>query len=301
MSFKVKSKKIFEYLSSLRYFSIFLWVLSLYISYILMFKFSEYALLFKIPVLFSDWFPSQPEYEFFAMKLWFVSLIIGIVFFVFIHKEKDKLKKLQLSLLSVLLALVFYFSFYATNISYIYKNHSCLLMYKSFDCETISNKERYFKYLKKYGFSINWYAKFETLEDSIEAMEFAKINVSKDNNMKYIYNRVFEDLDRFWYDKALEEYKDKTFQVYFVRSLVYMLWTDKKDKEFLMKNFHFLKKVEESNNDALVKSISKSLLWEYVKLESLSKEDLVNFIGSIYTDFSPLIRKIEWVDRQLFF
>jgi len=300
MWLKENGKKIFDYLSNLRYFSTFLSVVGLYISYILMFKFSEYALLFKVPVLFADWFPSQPEYEFFAMKLWFISLVIWIVLFVFIRKEKEKVKKLKLWLLSVLLALVFYFSFYVTNISYVYKNHSCLLMYKSFDCETISNKERYFKYLKKYGFSINWYAKFETLEDSIEAMEFAKEYANEKNKIRAIYRGTFRDLDRFWYDKILEAYNDKTFQVYFVSQVVSININEENDRNFFLKNFYLLEKIAEYSDDQLLKDTVTKLLSEYQKLWNLSEEEGMELIRTVYTNFSKKIWDIDGVAEQVF-
>jgi hypothetical protein len=47
-------------------------------------------------------------------------------------------------------------------------------MYKSFDGQYIENKERYFYFVEKYGVNPSGYAKFKTLEDSIEALEFAK-------------------------------------------------------------------------------------------------------------------------------
>ena len=173
-------------------------------------------------------------------------------------------------------------------------------MYKSFDYETISNKERYFKYLKKYGFSINWYAKFETLEDSIEAMEFAKEYANEKNKIRAIYRGTFRDLDRFWYDKILEAYNDKTFQVYFVSQVVSININEENDRNFFLKNFYLLEKIAEYSDDQLLKDTVTKLLSEYQKLWNLSEEEGMELIRTVYTNFSKKIWDIDGVAEQVF-
>jgi hypothetical protein len=56
----------------------------------------------------------------------------------------------------------------------VYEYHPNLLMYKSLDGQYIVNKDIYFYFVKKYGVNGVDKVRFKSVENSIEALEYAK-------------------------------------------------------------------------------------------------------------------------------
>jgi len=279
---------------------ILLWIISLYISYILMLKFSKIWRILLLRIPFSERHPIyRSEYWDFTFFTWLISLIIWIIFIICICKASKYKNKLKLAIISLITAISFYLLFYVTHINYIYMKHSHLLMYKTLNKKHIVNQNIFFYFVKKYWFKYyqqDSYSPFKTLEESIKWLEFAK---SIWNWL--LYWLIFKDLDKFWYDKALELYRDKTFQVYFIDYLSSRNMIAEKDKSFFFQNVWFLKNIEEFTNFDDIKHIIKQFLIEYKKIsKDITEKKLIELVHNTYDKLSKKIYSIKWINESIY-
>ena len=210
-----------------------LFLLSLFIVYSLATKFYVHV----IPLFdyYLPWFPKKPMYFYNDYKL--SSFIIAFIWFIWlvyiytkIKQEKKKKLQIRLAVIWLIISILSHVLFYVTNPKYVYNFHPKWFLYTDITGEYITNKDRYFWLLDTYWKGIGGsYAKFKTFEDSIEALEFAKRQ-----NDDWIYYAVFLSMERFWYDKSLEKYRDATFQIFFIRKLLYTTSISEDDRKVLI-------------------------------------------------------------------
>jgi hypothetical protein len=172
-------------------------------------------------------------------------------------------------------------------------------MYKTLNKKHIVNQNIFFYFVKKYWFKYyqqDSYSPFKTLEESIKWLEFAK---SIWNWL--LYWLIFKDLDKFWYDKALELYRDKTFQVYFIDYLSSRNMIAEKDKSFFFQNVWFLKNIEEFTNFDDIKHIIKQFLIEYKKIsKDITEKKLIELVHNTYDKLSKKIYSIKWINESIY-
>lgn len=269
---------------------ILLWA-SYFILLALFFKFWS----FWFPLLA---FPKQPwsiyneirESSQFIAFIWII--IVSIIYFV-IKLQKSERTKLFLWILTLFVSIFTYLSFYLVNLQYVYEEHSWFFMYKSSDWEYITNKDRYFDLVKKYWFDYSASAKFETLDDAIDALKFAD-----ENNIKWLYNRAFLDIERFWYDKAFEKYKDKTFQVYFL----YHIDPPVNYRQYFYDNVKYFNSFINNSQDIILTELmelinnkySGYLNWE------ITEEELFKFIRE-ETYHNSNLDNLNWVNYKIIY
>lgn len=106
------------------------------------------------------------------------------------------------------------------------------------DGKYIAKVDRYFETVEKYGFEPDAYRPFQTLDDAIQGLEFAK-----EKEYKLMYEYIFDDLERFWYENVFKKYSDRRFYLYFLSKML---------GDFYIENYYFF----EENIDKLDTYIS---------------------------------------------
>lgn len=290
---------IFEYskIKNIEWSVRWLMYISFFITLLLFFKFYHFfAWIFEAPF---PLFAYQPGTLFDDVR--YSSLIIAsitfaiLMFFVFqinITKKKEYKKRLKFAILWVSVAILSHIVFYVSNLSYVYREYPKAFMYTSLDWEYITNTDRYFWLVEKYWSNEKWFTKFETLDDAIEALKLAdKLND------KLLYVLAFEDISRFWYDKAFEKYQDKTFQVYFLNYIDPPL----NYKDNFYSNVWYFDSLIENSSDSSIKKATSLIKEEYINYLDwkTSEEELFNFIREQVYHNSNL-DNLEWVNYSIF-
>jgi len=161
-----------------------------------------------------DWIFSN-EWMFQSVLIYsiiWISIILYIFYERFIVKENVK-KDTWYYKTIFLIVIVVYWLFYITNPWYTLQTHPRLFLYQ--DGKNITNKWIYFYLTERYWFKESLYKPFNTMEDSIEWLEFAK-----EINDPWLYYHIFIDLEKYWYENIFNKYDDLTFQAYFIREFV---------------------------------------------------------------------------------
>lgn len=234
-------------------------------------------------------FHEYDTYRYTSIILWFISLFIILILWYRAKSFKDISKSIKSWLVAIIISILFYGSFYIVQAKYTYEEHPSVFGYFSDDGQYIVDKEKYFNLVKKYWFSETSYKPFKTLEDSIEALEYANIN-----NFKWLYKAVFYDLEKFWYDKAFEKYHDKTFQVYFIKRFIEDYAAD--DIFFYNKYSSSLNLYSDLSSDLNIKKIINNLYTEVNNNESNK-----DFLRDLYHKYIEKIKELKGVNWNIFY
>lgn len=180
--------------------------------------------------------------------------------------------------------------FLVSNERYVYTEHPALLGYRDWQGEYITDTEEYLELVKQYGFDIWSYAKFQTLEESIQALEFAK-----EYNITELYAQVFRDMERFGYDVAFQAYPDVTFQVYFLKDLLddYFSW----DTVFLDTYINKIQSYKIYIQDGKIHWIIDDIIFGYNS--SLWKENRNELMSELDTSIMNRLYQIQWIDLNI--
>lgn len=230
----------------------------------------------------------------FVSSIIYVFIWIWIIIYLFKEKFIDNNKKRPTKCYYRMITLVtlwVYAMFYITNPWYTLQTHPRLFLYQNW--ENITNKEIYFFLTERYWFDATLYKPFETLEDSIEGLEFAM-----EKNESGLYNSIFYDLEKFWYDKVLEKYKNKTFQAFYLRRMTNINTNYEEQKNFFLNNLKLLDYLEKNALDEIIVDVSKYTKKQFMEFNNLelSEKDFYYDINKYWDK----IYDINWIHLNMF-
>ena len=276
----------------------FLWIL---LSYMLATKFFVHQFfppLSFFPYIYMRIAPYYVYHPYYATSIWIwvLAIIVCIVLFVLILKNKNVLQKWKYAFIALMVWLLSHILFFICTPQYVYNFHPQWLMYKSLDGKYIVNKDIYFYFVKKYGLNSVDTIRFKTIKDATDALELAKIIKNKE-----LYYSVFRNLGNLGYDKILENYNDKTFQWYFLKSLLYTNVYEDKSLNFFYNNLKNLDLLNIALNDTNISSIAKWLKIDCLYVEWLSKDDLYKYMKNMQNKYLYLLNQIDWEKNDIFY
>ena len=148
----------------------------------------------------------------------------------------------------------------------------------------ITNKERYFYWIETLWFEFVKFHPMKTLEESIDALKYANVH-----NNAQMYSYFFEDIERFWYENALEKYNDEIFSkkvLVKIISVDYRDWTGKWEKDsikYFLENIKIIEYIKSFSHDKHNVEASKYTLerLDLYKKWFLSEKD---FFKNIYKE-----------------
>lgn len=225
-----------------------------------------------------------------------IYVFIGIWIIIYLFKEKfidnnNQRPNKCYYRMTTLLTLTVYVLFYVTNPWYTLQTHPRLFMYQ--DWKNITNKEIYFFLTERYWFKGDLYKPFETLEDSIEGLEFAM-----EINEPSLYMKIFKDLENYGYQKVLEKYKDKTFQSYFLRRITNINTNYIEEKNFFLNNFNHLDYLEKIALDNILLDVIMHINDQYAKFKNwvINEQDFYYNINKYWDK----LYDIKWIHLNMF-
>lgn len=231
-----------------------------------------------------------------SLVFWIIWIVVWIIMLLYLIKLKKNKDRLKLWIWAIIFWLIINFLFYVINPWYTLQTHPRLFFYQ--DWKNITNKERYFFLTERYGYDYTLYKPFKTLKDSIDGLEFAKRT-----NETWLYNYVFYDLEKYWYDKVLNIYKDKTFQAYLLDKISYINKTDSDEIQFLKRNIKYLDYLEKNWLDNIIIVISKHIKQEYDRYKKweITEDNFFDQINNYrIVDFHDKLDDIKWIHQWMF-
>lgn len=274
------------------FFLMLIWVISIFL---LLSNFYHWDRVygFYTPFAFTvDWIFSN-NWMFISSALYstvWICFIMYLFFKKFIKEDKLRTNKWYYKM-TILATLCVYILFYVTNPWYTFQTHPRVFMYQ--DWKNITNKEIYFFLTERYGFKWDLYKPFKTIDDSIAGLEFAmRVNES------WLYESIFYDLEKFGYKDVLEQYKDKTFQTYFLRKITHINTNYQNEKNFFINNSKNLDYIEERGLDKILRDIASFTKQEYIKFTNLSIDEKTFF--NTINSYWDSIYIIKWINHNMF-
>ena len=248
-----------------------------------------------------------PSFSYEWTWAWVISIVFFIIAMSLIFTFNNKLKaKIPLSIF--ILWILSWPIFYLLSPDFRFYHTPMIFQYANLDWK-ITNIDKYLKLVWKYCkmepyFLDNWNFKgyqkpdycwhqgkykteFDSVEDYIKVFDYAR-----DNDMKKLYRLTFNsiEIEKFWYEKLIEKYKDKTFQAY----LIVKRWISNDNIKLLKENIFdtdilFLLNYYEKISEEWMIILNKGGSYE-------SQKYWINYDYEVYKNIQNLI----WINHELF-